>query len=517
MSSQGAVFKLTLRDDRFDNFHTASDYLRSRLDQIRVERANKRFPNVQPTFLDIERTHTLYIHAAYRPYVSVASEYARVKAAGDASNRLSNAGGVVQFTFPIYGHFTSDMALHVRFKPIGSKTATAPTVTTPFYRFCAYPGVRMFRKIELRSDQVLIDDYTPEDVMFNKKFFIASDSVTGWDRCVGQQDVREASYFSNGYTAVLNYQDGPQTPKLYQEGFDMYVPLNFWFCRDANQALLNDLIPNSQRTVVCRLAPLQDIVQAVIPNGINPGTLDPVPLPFESVGMEIDLYVNGLYVNPEIHDIFASRVGFSLIRVHRRQTNQIQSEIGEFLLDQLKFPAEYLMTGFRSRSLITDFDRWYLMGTLTPRIGVNRLLVPAMIWNAGLNVGQLVIREAIESSTLDPIIDTIGITAHGIEIFPKLPGPFYNAYLPIKYAENSMVVSPNDANAFLITFCLYPGKYAPSGYYNLSAGRELYLNYGLKPDLATNIIGGEFEMVLSMSALNFLVRKGDKLSLRYAM
>ena len=519
--SQGAIFKLVLRDERFDKFFTASDYLRQRLDAIRVKRKNE--TNPQPTFIDIERSHILYIHAAYRPYVSVASEYARVKASGDGNSSIGLSGGTLQFTFPTFGHFTSDMAIHVRFKPIGSASATAPTAATPYLRYCALPGVRMFKKIELRSDQTLIDDYTPDDVIANSKFFVRADQRTGWERCHGQQEIREATYLANGYTGSLMYRDGPQTPKLYQEGFDLYIPLNFWFCRDAAHALLNDLIPNSQRTITCELASLKDIVQALIVNpsaplnAMTPSNLIETDLPFTKLGIEADLYVNGLYVNPEIHDIFASRVGFSLIRVHRRQINQLQSASDAFLLDQLKFPAEYLMVGVRARRfLVNDFDRWWMMGTPRQRTDANKLLVPAMLWNSSINSCQLVCREGLEVTTLDNIVDTIGVTAHGIDIFPLQPSPFYNAYMPIRYSENSMVVSPVDTGAFLVNFCLYPGKFNPSGYYNLSAGREMYINYSLKPASA-DIDPGDAEMVISMSALNFLMRKGDKLSLRYSL
>ncbi|NBQ43057.1 MAG: hypothetical protein EBU23_11305 [Mycobacteriaceae bacterium] len=312
------------------------------------------------------------------------------------------------------------------------------------------------------------------------------------------------------------YRDGPQTPKLYQESFDIYVPLNFWLCRDAAHALLNDLIPNSQRTITCELAPLKDIVQALVPSQTAAGVLDVIELPFSKVGIEADLYVNGLYVNPEVHDIFASRIGFSLIRVHRRQVNQLQNANDAFLLDQLKFPAEYLMVGFRARNLAADFDRWWLMGRRRQRVESNKLYVPVLIWNSELQIIEFVARDAVESTNLENFVDTIGVTAHGIEIFPQLPSAFYNAYMPIRYAENSMVVSPSDTSSFLVNFCLYPGKFNPSGYYNLSAGREMYINYSLKP-AAADIESGDAEMVISMSALNFLIRKGDKISLRYSL
>jgi hypothetical protein len=527
--SQGAIFKLVLRDERFDKFFTASDYLRQRLDAARAKRKAAGEENVQPTFVDIERSHILYIRAAYRPYVSVASEYVRVKASGDGTASIGPAGGTLQFTFPIYGHFTSDMAVHLRFKAIGSAAAAEPTAAAPYLRYCALPGLRVFRKVELRSDQILVDEYGPDDAVAYSKFFVRADHRAGWDRCHGQQEAREAIYLANGFTGSMMYRDGPQTPKLYQESFDIIVPLQFWLGRDASHALLNDLIPNSQRTVTCELAPLKDIVQALVPGASNPGPppaggavapagLVPADLPFSKLGIEADLYVNGLYVNPEIHDVFASRVGFSLIRVHRRQVNQLQSESDAFLLDQLKFPAEYLMVGIRSRRLADDFDRWWLMGSPRQRADANKLLVPAMVWNSTIGSGicQLVCREAVEVTTLESSVDTIGVTAHGIEIFPQLPSLFYNAYMPVRYAENTMVVSPIDTSAFLVNFCLYPGKFNPSGYYNLSAGREMYINYSLKP-AASDIVAGDSEMVISLSALNFLIRKGDKLSLRYSL
>lgn len=529
--SQGAVFKLVLRDDRFDRLFTASEYLRQQLHAIRVKRKASGESNVQPSFVDIERTHILYIHAAYRPYVSVASEYSRVKPSGDCAGSIGASGSILQFTFPIYGHFTSDMAIHIRFPPIGKlpdQTSTdpqtyVPTAAQPLLRYCALPGVRIFKKVELRSDQLLIDDYTPDDVLAYSKFFIHADQRVGWNRCNGQQEIRDASYIANGFTGFLSYTDGPQTPKFYQEGFAMLVPLQFWFCRDAANALLNDLIPNSQRTVTCELAPLGNIIQAlkIGPTNLN-SDLVTTDLPFSKLGIEVELYVNNLYVNPEVHDIFASRVGFSLIRVHRRQINQLQSNKDSFLLDHLKFPAEYLMVGVRSRILATDFDRWWMMGSPYNTPIRQRLMVSIGIPSqSGQETGiltdltgvQHAIRIANPITTLDNIVDTIGVTAHGIEIFPQLPSTFYNAYMPIRYSNNGMVVSPYDSSAFLVNFCLYPGRFNPSGYYNLSAGREMYINYSLKPGVAE----GGSEMVISMSALNFLIRKGDKISLRYTI
>ncbi len=41
----------------------------------------------------------------------------------------------------------------------------------------------------------------------------------------------------------------------------------------------------------------------------------------------------------------------------------------------------------------------------------------------------------------------------------------------------------------------------------------MYINYTLRPDIEA----GTSEMVISMSALNFLLRRGDRIALRYAL
>lgn len=106
------------------------------------------------------------------------------------------------------------------------------------------------------------------------------------------------------------------------------------------------------------------------------------------------------------------------------------------------------------------------------------------------------------------------MTAHGVDLYPRLPALFYNAYAPIRYQGSGLspLVSPLDTGAFLVSFCLYPGAAQPSGYYNLSAGRELYVNLTLRGEVEL----GSTELVVG-SALNFIVRRGDSVALRYTL
>lgn len=513
--AQGGVFSLALADERFDRFFTASAHLRDRLAGLRSGREAAGLSPAAPPPAAVEKTHLLYVAASYRPYAAVASEYTKVRPSGDGASALGPGGGGCQFVLPGLGSFTSDLVVHVRVREVGSAGAAAPTAATPLLRYCALPGARIFSRVALGAGGVVVDEYGPDDVVAEGKFFVGADRRAGWERCLGQQELREAAALGNGYTVAQFYRDGPQTPKLFQPAFEMLIPLGFWFCRGPAHALFNDGTPASQRTVTCDFAPLSDLLSAWLPDPADPGRLVPAALPVGRLAVDVSLYANGLYVNPEIHDLFAARTGFSLVRVHRRQAAALPGPSGSVLLDRLKFPAEFLLAGVRARALARDPDRWWLMGAAPARPPSAALLAPVALWNGAAGLAQLALRPCAEVSALEAAADRLGFSAHGIDLFPDLPSAFYNAYLPGRFPRGGALASPADPHALLVAFCLFPGADAPSGYFNLSAGRELYARYSLAAGDA--YVSGSAELVVLMSALNFLLRRGDRLALKYSV
>lgn len=511
--TQSGIYKIILRDDRFDAQLRATDLLSKKLGEIRRKKImeaqltgnDTKGLNILPSISDISRDHIMYIGEVYKPFVSVATEYVRVRPYGDATSYLNNTGGSVRFVFPMYGHFISDMVLHVNIAAVGSATAT-----TPFYRYCAFPGLRMFKNISFYSDETLIDDYTRDEAATYGKFFVGSSYKKGWQRAVGQQTPKTATCFNPaGYTMMTEYSDGLQTPKTLQDPVDLWVPLQFDFCLDAARAIPNDLISTSQRIIKIDVAPITDILFAYQYNAPN---LDPIPLPITNVQIDLNLYVNTLFVNPEVHEIIASRIGFSLIRVHRRQTAQTTLAKESILLNQLKFPIEYITFGFRDINNLNDPDLWYLMGTPTSQTANSTLYVPIMYWNGAMV--QLAPRVAKNITSLESLVDLgISFTTQTIEIFKNLPMEFFSNYLPLRYMGYAKVVPSDDVNMGLISECLYPGNFQPSGYFPASAGREIYLSYNstlISSSLTT-------EYLVFASTLNFLIRKGDKVLLRFSV
>ena len=87
----------------------------------------------------------------------------------------------------------------------------------------------------------------------------------------------------------------------------------------------------------------------------------PGSVPNDQVLTNFELYINNIFVNPEIHDIYIHRIGFSLIRVHRRHEEVLSNPQMDVILSSLKWPTEYLYCGLRPLENKT--------GTLPPSSG----------------------------------------------------------------------------------------------------------------------------------------------------
>jgi hypothetical protein len=516
--SSGGIFSLVTADDKTDTYFTAMDYLASR---ITSAIASKTIPTIK----FIEQTHIVYTKSKYVPYVGIASEYI---SAGSTTVALGNSDKYVQMTLPTMGDFINDIVLNVQINPVGSKqdyiANTEPSTTLPLYRYCAYPGIRLMKKVEFKTDSNLsIESYTPEDVIAYKNFFVSSNHKTGWSKCYGQDVVQDAVYNSKSFSGVLKYTNGYQTPKVYQDYFNMFIPISFWFCEDVSNSILVAKTASSQRSIGFTITSLDNILQSLIyvtnegvpPNLTQVGTQQ-IPLPITTLGMKMTLYVNFLFTYPDILKIIQQDVNFNLVRIHKNQITALDSASGSILLSNLHYAGEYLAIGIRNKNNKRDFDRWHLMGSdfLTPDTNHSAsLFVPAIVWNQDLLVRQLVTREALPSNSLNTVVDTLSLTVYGgIILYPSLPQDFYNNYLPTRYSKKSLVVSPSDNNMYLISFCLYPGYFNPSGYFNLATQRELYLNYSLKNEYSVNPYN--YEIVVCMSALNFMIYSGDSISLK---
>jgi hypothetical protein len=422
-----------------------------------------------------------------------------------------------------------------------------------FVRYCEYPGEMLFNEVKFEVNGNPLDLYRREAAMFYRKFWVLHDKEVGWKRLVGQEVPVEgfsntvAITGTNTFTApiaaltdvignevgpanstitarkAVQVVSGPQTPKAFQPALDLWIPLLFWFCKDIRLSIPSVCIPYGQRFITIAIEAQNNVVYRAPGNlflrlttetridggGVDTGTeaavgvvnvtrqvnYEPVLVTGSTVNtaqtINAELYVNNTFVNPEIHDIYVKRIGFTLVRIHRRQQSQVSASNDNILLSQLKWPTEYIYIGllpswnidannpnkYRDWHNLTRIDDevTYQVSRSTGAVGTD--LTAA--WTAAANVVTFSHVETNEQVTL-PVhrqtIDSLKVTVQGNDIIDTISAPFFRDYTPWYYGQGLMR-TPTDLGAMLINFCVYPGHYQPSGHINISRAREFYVNY----------------------------------------
>ena len=389
--------------------------------------------------------------------------------------------------------------------------------------------------------------------------------------------------------------DGPQTPKEWQPPLEMMHRLNFWFNEDVRLAIPSVSIPYGQRFIKIDLAdadavgvqepgafiesvdtslgiiPLSDAGTADRTNGrycYGPTTdaglarqvarsvstfypyyrllgNDPITI------NPMTLYINNIFVNPEIHDIFIRRIGFTLIRVHRFDTIPVnQAGVDEKHISQLKWPIEYIFIGMRPTWNTSKLNKWrwrdwhrltkvdtgiftgegctvdaYSAYTAKDGVALNGALqtnlIPAIagvdpttdIGNSAVHAYRLQRKDVQQTEFVyeTPSVNSLKVQAHGINLYDFFNTLFYNSYLPYQYGGYN-IRTPDDPGAMMISFCLFPRTYQPSGHLNVSRAREFFI--GWESSYVSN--AHPAQLVYCASAINFLLISDGSAVLRYS-
>lgn len=243
--------------------------------------------------------------------------------------------------------------------------------------------------------------------------------------------------------------------------------------------------------------------------------------------LNTELYINNIFVNPEVHDIFIRRIGFSLIRVHRQQSFRLTAATQEVLLSNLKWPIETLYIGMRPAVNISAANPnqprdWHRFTLLTdeiisiPATSESEVMTdPAVAWNAvdsshKYNSSE-VVSKRVTYPVSTPTLTTVQLQAHGIDIYRQTATPFFSSYQPFTFG-GSNINTPEDDGALMLNMCLYPGTYQPSGHINVSRAREFYLQY-TSGYVDSN---SPADLVVVATALNFLLISDGSAVLRYS-
>jgi len=356
--------------------------------------------------------------------------------------------------------------------------------------------------------------------------------------------------------------NGPQTPKPQQPALEIWNKLRFWFNDDVRLAIPSVSIPFGQRFISIDLAAatelifefpglyVEHITEVVTFIGTEASgdpqysttrtkTFTPLfvasPTGYADQNLNIErmeLYINNIFVNPEVHDIFIKRIGFSLIRVYREQlVRSNQDTTDEKLLSQLKWPVEYIFFGLRPSYNVSNanpqkYRDWHRMTRMVDGFCSEPQLAEIAVQASGNFQtpigGALAAGAAGHVSSISPIVpeqygipvptvDTLTVTAHGITIFDTFNDEFFNAYMPYHYGGPALV-TPDDPGALFINFALFPRSYQPSGHLNISRARETYIRW------TTSYVSSRTpaDVIAVAVAINFLLVTDGSAVLRYS-
>lgn len=464
-----------------------------------------------------------FTNSHFKPFVALGFEYNKVNTqAGTAQ-----LGSQVQFSIPQFGDFFNDMVLYVVLDAptldAGSNTgANAPTV-----RWCEYPGIRLLKKVSFDVNGNPLDSYTSDATLMHSKFKVQPNKRNAWKRCMGQEVPLDAYLNEDGTGAPDSHRiklqvcNGAQTPKAAADSLTLLIPLLFWCNQDPRLAVPSVAIPYGQRFITIDLASAADMVGL---QNRGSGTGNTLTTPNIS---QMSLYINNIFVNPEIHKIFIRRIGFSLIRVHRQQNITTSLSSQEILLQNLKWPIETLFIGMRPVLQKTSLGKWDKFTSLTDTnykvsrvasIGSTFAGTTAVIATTGsayaVTITPTWSQAQASAQVSAKTLDTITVTAHGIYLYNAIPASFFSSYTTYTYGGQN-IQSDEDDGALMIPFNLYPGTYQPSSHVNISRAREFYISY-VSSVIGTGspVVSGE--LVVVGSALNFLLISDGSAVLRYS-
>lgn len=500
-SIQGGLFSLLTNDGKQDKLLMATDLLNEKLSEYRYhEMKETGDPEAMPKMWQIELSHVFFMHAQFKPFVAIGYSYNKSM----PSEGVYRLGAGVTFSIPQFGDFFSDMALHIVLKGLRA------TDSGDKVRYAQRLGCRLMERVTFKVNGNILDEVTYQDYANFDKFNVADSKRCGWNRCIGQE-VCKVGYITQDPLAenrreCITYTDGPQTLKPSHDEVELWIPMIFWFNLDPAQAIPSVSIPFGQRNLIIKFADVASICDGVSYGGSGNYTIPQMTT--------CELYINNIFVNPEIHDIFIKKIGFSLMRVHRQFRKTLISNKGEILLNELKFPIESMYICFVPHSNLTDttkVDHWHKCTAITE----TQVKVPAI--NDDPIPNQLVISWAIIEDSVQ-VIDKLGLKTNGVTIYDEnTPASFYNSYTPFiregsQWPGGPQLNTPEDSGAYFMPFNLYPGAYQANGHFNASRAREIYLHY------QSSYISSDtpVELFVCANALNFLLLADGGTVLRYS-
>jgi hypothetical protein len=444
-----------------------------------------------PSMGEIDRSHIVFINSYFKPFVAMSKEYTKVHPRqGEAK-----LGSTFSFTLPIIGEFINDAVMYVRLTGLSAVSALDKV------RYVEFLGHRLVSNCKFKVQNHEVAEYGTDEYNAHYSFDIPPGKRDGYLRNIGQELPKQGFLTADPTVdEVREYRwfgDGPQTFKQTHDDVRLWIPILFWF-KDIQTALPNFLLLLNQTDIEVTFENENNLVSFADYGGggaFNSPTV-----------AECCLYTNHLFLLPEIHKIFITKFKFQLIRIYRKQTKILTKNEESVRLHEIKWPVEHMYVAFRPRTNLTNSQRWHRNTSITAQ-QVKQAVVTG--------VSTIQVNNAVYLDEEHPI-SFLELKAHDITIYPKLEPGFYNSYIPSQYGPRK---NTPQLGWYMLPFNVNPGEFQPSGHFNTSRSRELYLNYVSATDANGDYIirsANPTDLIVIAVCINFLLYKNGNLTLRFS-
>jgi hypothetical protein len=409
--STGGIFKLITNDGIQDKLLMATDYLSIRLKLIAKVNKQRAQTNIDgnidlnaswiPTINSISKSHVIFTNGAFKPFVASGFEYNKVLTTASAQ-----FGSSTKFSLPQFGDFINDIVLHVKLSGLAVKNPQDRV------RYVSLLGHKLMSHVSFKINNNPLDDYGSDDYNAFYQFHVKPEKRVGWLRNMGQEIPNQAYLTADpAFDMHREYRwfgDGNQTFKQSHDEVELWIPLLFWF-REVHNALPNGAIPFGQTDITIKFASVSEVVGFANYGGGGAYTEPTISL--------CEMYVNNIFMNTDIANIFIEKFGFSLIRVHNSHKVVVSKSSDDMLLYGLKWPTECLYVAFRPRSNLDLSQQWHLSSNLE----VRDIKVPVVAKNTNSStVGT------VDVGLITPTTNTVSLTYVGGVVLSTLTNFYVN-------------------------------------------------------------------------------------------
>lgn len=453
---------------------------------------------------------------------------------------------------------------------------------TNYVRFCEYPGVRLYSEIRFEVASSVLDKYTSLASITIAKKAIQPNKINAWKKLVGQEvpvesysdltafagqngyqgpmgtgaitsqfgvpDPVNDSLASSSYKVAKTYLNGLQTPQASFSNIQLWTPLWFWFNTDVHLAIPSAAIPFNNRFIKFNLAAKSDILSLAAGNlfyrvdveqmktstGTQAGVVASIPniatrrvpqLATNSVISggeitEVALYINNLFIDPDVHEMYIRRIGFSMIRIYLEQDTDVNQSKTDILMQMFKYPVEFFFVGGLPKSNLNaanSWRDWHRFQAITVDHVDQIATINGYSWDAASVVAGLLPwqqqRQVATDNVLFPVstISSMKVYVSGVDLYNEEPEKFYQNYLTYNFGCDTINTVVDDG-ILMVNFSLFPWIYQPSGHFNVSRTNQFYVTVNSN---YANTSGNAMTVKFIAKAINFLLIADGSCVLRY--